>query len=973
MDSVTKDMQPKVFITFPSENPQFYFKKSEKGVFAESVSVHAGYPIDVSSFIPSLPTHICYSQKKVVKWLLNNQYIPLIKEGKIIFRSEKKELEDGNDSSKDSEIEALLGPRTWSKVNPNSQDVENNYYSLLLQAKREEQIQNQIFYLYRLSEIYVEKHNWQQAAKILNSACTICEKQLAKRSLLRYLFSRLEKIVSLFLESKGIQLKSEKNFIISYRSELENVRANHKEQFYNVGDLLPIQRILQSLTKSYKEILSNLISDSQDILGGPPTDWACVGMGSMSREEMCPYSDLEFAFIIKEKTEHNLTYFRILSQLIELKIINLGETRFPIFAPLFGEKDLKASPTPGGFSMDSGGNTPLGKPGFYELIDTPEGLAKYQSPEWLKADIIVSNALSSVCHIAGNQELTQEYNRAKKERHLIGRQSSFSSIWVSNRTVSFHKNLALKLLEGHLQEFRPDLSEEKQATLAFGIKKELYRPIQCLLGSLKLFYDLDTVSTFDTIVALYERILSPQGAENLSQALAQVLRLRFEAHFFYQNEEEILLHVEEEKSQDTCYLYLTKERLEPLQEIYKVLIPFHNCSLEFLSKNNPKIFKNTLYNDSPLVQGEIFLKTLQYEKAREAFQQAVSLDPSNIEAWLQLGFMERKMGNYHEALEKANKALKIAEEKFGEKHAFVAKSCNDIGLAYNHLAGSKKSFEFHNKALQIRLELFGELHLDVAESYHNLARAYTTCDIFISKKEALETGLQLYQKAFAIRLKELGEKHADVAQTMNNIGLVSFKLKNFNESLQLHQKVLKIRINELGENHPDVAQSYSNIALNYFKLNEPHKALQMFQKALSIELLILNENHPIVASSYNNMGVIYQYISEYSHALKFHQKAMHIRLSMLGSTHPDTKTSYQHVKNIQASIDEALEDKTKKELEKLILDENQKMLDEMQQELDNVLSFISSSSDGFLGPGFTFEDCGCTNDDDEKKRSCIIQ
>ena len=93
----------------------------------------------------------------------------------------------------------------------------------------------------------------------------------------------------------------------------------------------------------------------------------------MARGEMCPYSDLEFAFVIKEKTAEVLVYFRALSQLLELRILNCGETKFPIFGQIFEQGSAQASPTPGGFSMDSGGNTPLGKPGFYELIDTPEG------------------------------------------------------------------------------------------------------------------------------------------------------------------------------------------------------------------------------------------------------------------------------------------------------------------------------------------------------------------------------------------------------------------------------------------------------------------------------------------------------------------------------------------------------------------------------------------------------------------------
>lgn len=134
--------------------------------------------------------------------------------------------------------------------------------------------------------------------------------------------------------------------------------------------------------------------DSQKLLGLPPVKWACIGMGSMARDEMCPYSDVEYAFLIEKETDGALTYFRTLSELLEIRIINIGETRFPHFRANIWKQALQASPTPGGFRLDSGGNTPLGKPGFYELINTPEELAQFQSEKWMDADILLLRTLS---------------------------------------------------------------------------------------------------------------------------------------------------------------------------------------------------------------------------------------------------------------------------------------------------------------------------------------------------------------------------------------------------------------------------------------------------------------------------------------------------------------------------------------------------------------------------------------------------
>jgi hypothetical protein len=164
-----------------------------------------------------------------------------------------------------------------------------------------------------------------------------------------------------------------------------------------------IQQILVILTDSYRGLLERLIRDALLLLGTPPTEWylvvmrwcslyisflafcfhvvfilsfclcvgflsfflsffshltsrACVGMGSMSRDEMCPFSDLEFAFLLRDCSEVSLRYFRTLARVVELKIINLGETYLPLFFPIYcDETAAESSPTPRGFAMDTGG------------------------------------------------------------------------------------------------------------------------------------------------------------------------------------------------------------------------------------------------------------------------------------------------------------------------------------------------------------------------------------------------------------------------------------------------------------------------------------------------------------------------------------------------------------------------------------------------------------------------------------------
>src|SRR5690606_30548976 len=99
----------------------------------------------------------------------------------------------------------------------------------------------------------------------------------------------------------------------------------------------------------------------------------------------------------------NLDYFRNMVQWLELQVIHLGETAIKILDHGY------ESPVMRGFSFDDGGNTPLGKQGYVELIKTPEELAQFQSERFYQEDLILSNVLRGADVIVGSESLYKKY------------------------------------------------------------------------------------------------------------------------------------------------------------------------------------------------------------------------------------------------------------------------------------------------------------------------------------------------------------------------------------------------------------------------------------------------------------------------------------------------------------------------------------------------------------------------------------
>ena len=72
---------------------------------------------------------------------------------------------------------------------------------------------------------------------------------------------------------------------------------------------------------------------------------------------------------------------------------------------------------------------------------------------------------------------------------------------------------------------------------------------------------------------------------------------------------------------------------------------------------------------------------------------------------------------------------------FGEDHADVASSYNNLALVYYSLGEYNQAKELHEKALTIRKKIFGEDHADLASSYNNLASVYNRLGKYNQAKE----------------------------------------------------------------------------------------------------------------------------------------------------------------------------------------------------------------------------------------------
>ena len=301
--------------------------------------------------------------------------------------------------------------------------------------------------------------------------------------------------------------------------------------------------------------------------------------------------------------------------------------------------------------------------------------------------------------------------------------------------------------------------------------------------------------------------------------------------------------------------------------------------------------------------GETFSMICQYNEAKEYHEKALIIrkkifgeEHADVAtSYNNLGIVYRNLGQYNEAKEHYEKAVIIRKKIFGEEHAAVATTYNNLGIVYQDLGQYNEAKEHYEKAVIINKKIFGEEHAAVATSYNNLGGVSQDLGQYNEAKEH-------YEKALIIRKKIFGEEHADVAGSYNNLGIVYQDLGQYNEAKEHYEKAVIINKKIFGEEHAAVATSYNNLGGVSQDLGQYNEAKEHYEKALIIRKKIFGEEHADVAASYNNLGIVYQDLGQYNEAKEYHEKAVIIKKKIFGEEHAAVATSYNNLGGVSQDL-----------------------------------------------------------------------
>ena len=723
-----------------------------------------------------------------------------------------------------------------------------------------------------------------------------------------------DRLVNLRLNTKTIQgIITQENTITADASD-ESGRTSAETHYISAT-----QELYAYISDELSLFFANLIDDCMQVLGPPPCKYAIIGLGSLAKNEATPYSDLEWAIIIDDKgqaeCEFNKSYFRKLTQILHVRVINIGETILPSlvipslneFADDKPEDNIYDMITPRGFSFDglmpNACKWPLGRPSKhsqgketqkgFELIGTVEELVSLVSAAVrgeYEPGLHLTEILVRTCLIIGDHNLLAQY-RASLE-NTLGLQSDSS--------LSVRQKLALQLISADVAKFRLQLEDSSTAAHIYNVKNAIYRLPTAFVESMSLYFlsCAATANNWQNINALvHQETITQEQAHNLRLILAIAVNLRLSTYLDNNrqgdNSFSMLPQLEFEKNYTKEEFKADKHpkafylpSFDIIYRYYFTAYPIQDLMVEAAASKEAGqleqlVQRARFYEDNKRVRGLTQQHFLLYFDAEISLTAWLEDNKDDFVVLSNLASICHNAGNLTKAVQLYLRQYKLLQEMHptGE-HPDIAGCLYNLGITYEDLNDITKAKKYLAKSLAMRQKIYGDLpHHDIATTYNSIGNLALGEGNFPLARELFERALVLFMYNTA------DNSFTNMAMCLGNIANAAVKMSDFNQALVRYKQSLSLYyLNFKNQPHPDIALCLNNLGALYNEMGQYQEALSCHKQALAIRYYIFKDRaHPDVASTLNNLACVYSASGDYKQAINFHKQALEMRVQIYGN------------------------------------------------------------------------------------------
>ena len=729
-------------------------------------------------------------------------------------------------------------------------------------------------------------------------------------------------------------LREEVNvFLTTKVPQVPNHATRQTAQTLNAQKISAIQQINKTIACKYKSIMADISHYCEHVMGKPPCEYAIVGMGSLAREEITPYSDFEHIILLFDDInyESHLEYFRWFSVIFHIIVINIRESiiaGFNIYC--LNNKDCSLGDwfydaiTTRGVSFDGmmphACKFPLGrqqqtknKPFTTELIKPISGMLKYLSSEAnLRNGYHLADILTKTCFVHGNQHIFERFKNGTQ--NYLDKRSETDTIKDVQKQVRDD-------LDKFSTRFR--LRNLKSQT-TINIKQFVYRSTTLFVSALATKHKITANSCFDLIEQMANnKAITQNAAQKLKYAIAIACEMRLRVYMQKKSQCDNAIHLNRDdgmkmfldivgvastvsyfqiayclQREVAKQLNFTKLHFyaDPRLINIAISLAFEIENLARFSENPEKQFwePNKFDFDICIKKLEDESETNQKNLNQHSVSKHIVMinDCCGLKNHFKLSRDEIiicKLANYlysvklyDEALEFLQLKLNIFENKLQDNcnNHEVAIAKHEIGCCLFYLHQPVKAIEYLENALVIKQNMTIDVSKDkcIALTLHKIGFCYSELQNYNDALNFLNTSLQIFQNAtFNKDTKQIGV-------LLYSIGRCHNRLQNYNKALTVLNRSLQI-LTKITLN----ANADENIAVTLQEIGHCRVGLQNYHEALAIFNKSLQTQHNITLNANRDDGI--------AHIL-FEIGGCHINLQ----NYPEALTTLNRSLQIQQNI-----------------------------------------------------------------------
>jgi protein O-GlcNAc transferase len=225
--------------------------------------------------------------------------------------------------------------------------------------------------------------------------------------------------------------------------------------------------------------------------------------------------------------------------------------------------------------------------------------------------------------------------------------------------------------------------------------------------------------------------------------------------------------------------------------------------------------------------GNVFQDKGQIEEAIMCYQKAIELDPTFAGSYNNLGNVFNKLGRWDEAIQNYQKAIEL-NPGFAGFYFNLGQAFEDKGQLDNAVANYEMDLQLNPTHIA---------------AYHNLGTVF-------QKKGQLDEALLCYQKAVKL--------NPNFTEAYFKIGVILNHRGQFDEAIPFYQKALLL--------NPDLAVAYNDLGTIFSNKQQFNTAITFYQKAIELS--------PDIAGIHNNLGNVFKIIGQIDKAIACYQKSI---------------------------------------------------------------------------------------------------